>query len=42
MLPAALVLLDAAGAALGVPLRSGSGGLREGLMLEQWRSLGIG
>jgi exopolyphosphatase/guanosine-5'-triphosphate,3'-diphosphate pyrophosphatase len=42
MLPAALVLLDAAGAALGVPLRSGSGGLREGLMLEHWRSLGIG
>ncbi len=42
MLPAALVLLDAAGAALGVPLRSGSGGLREGLMLEQWRALGIG
>jgi len=42
MLPAALVLLDAAGAALGVPVRAGSGGLREGVMLEQWHSLGIG
>jgi exopolyphosphatase/guanosine-5'-triphosphate,3'-diphosphate pyrophosphatase len=42
MLPAALVLLEAAGAALAAPLRSGSGGLREGLMLEHWRSLGIG
>jgi len=42
MLPAALVLLEAAGAALAAPLRSGSGGLREGLMLEHWHSLGIG
>jgi len=42
MLPAALVLLEAAGAALAVPLHSGSGGLREGLMLEHWHSLGIG
>jgi exopolyphosphatase/guanosine-5'-triphosphate,3'-diphosphate pyrophosphatase len=42
MLPAALVLLEAAGAALDAPLRSGSGGLREGLMLEHWRALGIG
>jgi exopolyphosphatase/pppGpp-phosphohydrolase len=42
MMPAALALLEAAGAALEVPLRSGSGGLREGLMLEHWRGLGIG
>jgi exopolyphosphatase/guanosine-5'-triphosphate,3'-diphosphate pyrophosphatase len=42
MLPAALVLLEAAGTALDAPLRSGSGGLREGLMLEHWRALGIG
>jgi exopolyphosphatase/pppGpp-phosphohydrolase len=35
MLPAGILVLDAAGTLLGVPLRIGAGGLREGVVLEQ-------
>jgi exopolyphosphatase/guanosine-5'-triphosphate,3'-diphosphate pyrophosphatase len=35
LLPAGLLVLDAAAAALGVPLRSCGGGLREGVLLEE-------
>ena len=34
LLPAGVLLLEAAGDALGMPLRAGNGGLREGIVLE--------
>jgi len=37
LLPAGLLLLEAAGALLGLPLRVGAGGLREGVILEALR-----
>jgi len=40
LLPAAILLLDAAARALQAPLQMGSGGLREGIVLEELRCLG--
>jgi len=40
LLPAAVLLLDAASRALRAPLRFAGGGLREGIVLEQFARLG--
>jgi len=40
LLPAGILLLDAAARALQAPLQMGSGGLREGIVLEELRRLG--
>ena len=40
LLPAGILLLDAAARALGAPLQLAGGGLREGVVLEQLAALG--
>ena len=42
LLPAGILLLDAASSALGAPLQIARGGLREGVLLEQLSSEGVG
>lgn len=39
LLPAGLLILEAAAHRFGLPLLVGSGGLREGVVLEQWRAV---
>jgi exopolyphosphatase / guanosine-5'-triphosphate,3'-diphosphate pyrophosphatase len=42
LLPAGILLLDAAATALGAPLQIARGGLREGVLLEQLSPEGVG